>query len=414
MSRITVIPEEDIDDFLTIVANAYSRIPLSTKEEREKMKERLIALLKEETSHLYGLYREGTLQGGMILYDFTMNIRSVKMLAGGVGLVAVDLAHKREKVCKEMITFFLKYYRERGSCMTLLYPFSPDFYKKMGFGFGTKMNQYTVTPEQLPRGKKDHIQFIDTTDKKAMLDCYTRYTEKTHGMIDMEEFYLDRMVKNPKNKVVAYKKGDTIYGYIVFTFKEGDAENFLINDIEIQEFLYETREALSELLTFLHTQKDQIRYIIINTLDEYFHHLLSDPRDSSEHIIPDVYHESNVSGVGIMYRVIDTEKLFTLLKDHNFGNQSCKLKISVRDSFLPDHDGSYIVHFDNGIPSVAQKGYDVEVILDVSDFSSLVMGVVPFKRLYQYTAAEISDPTYVDTVTQLFKTKEKPVCTTRF
>lgn len=411
MSHVKKIPENDLDDFLTIVANAYPRFELSSKEDREKFKQLLIRIQNGST-HLYGLYRK-TLQGGMILYDFVMNMLSVKTLAGGVGLVAVDLAHKREKVCKEMITYFLNYYKEKGSFMTLLYPFSPDFYKRMGFGFGTKMHQYVMNPVQLPKGEKSHIQFIDKDDKQALMDCYTRYAEKTHGMIELKEVQLDRILENADNKIVGYKKGDKILGYMIFTFKEGDKENFLINDINIIEFIYETREALSELLTFLHTQKDQIRYIIINTQDQYFHHLFSDPRNNSEHIIPDVYHESNVSGVGIMYRVIDTEGLFTALRTHNFGNQDCKLRLVVRDSFFKENEGIYTIHFEKGIPCRG-KGYEVEISLDVSDFSSLVMGVVPFKRLYQYGLTEISDSFYVDTITKIFRTEEKPVCTTRF
>ncbi|KYK34085.1 MAG: GNAT family N-acetyltransferase [Theionarchaea archaeon] len=415
MSQITLIPEKDMDDFVTIVANAYPGMDIPSPEDRQKVRQRLIKMQTEDKiAHIYGLYREKKLLGGMILYDFIMNVYNVKTLAGGVGLVAVDLLHKREKVCKDMITYFLDYYKEKGSFITCLYPFRPDFYREMGFGLGTKIYQYTVKPVQLPRNRKDHIQFLDKKDKKALKECYTRYTDKTHGMIELRETQLDRFFDKPENTIVGYKKDDTISGYLVFTFKKGDAESFIVNDIETVEFIYETKEALSELLTFLHTQKDQIRYVIINTQDEYFCHLLPDPRNNSERLIPSVYHESNVSGVGLMYRVIDTEKVFEVLKDHNFGNQDCDLNLSVTDSFFKENEGDIIVHFENGVPYLGRKDYEVEIRLDVSDFSSLVMGAVPFNRLYRYGLADISDPEYVDTVTALFRTKEKPVCTTEF
>lgn len=35
--------------------------------------------------------------------------------------------------------FYLRHYRERGTPLTALYPFRPDFYRSMGFGFGTKV-----------------------------------------------------------------------------------------------------------------------------------------------------------------------------------------------------------------------------------------------------------------------------------
>jgi predicted acetyltransferase len=415
MSEIKPIPEKDIDDFITIAANAYPRFPLSSEQDRKKFKQRLIKILKEnEPMHPYGLYRKGALLGAMLLYDFAMNVRSVKVLAGGVGMVAVDLAHKKEKVCKDMITYFLKHYREKGAFIACLYPFRTDFYRKMGFGFGTKMHQYRIRPTQLPKYKNNHIQIIEKRNKKALLECYNRYMEKTHGMIEKDTFQLNRILDNPENRIVGYTKGNRILGYLVFAFKEGVKDNFIINDIEIKEFVYENRDALLELLTFLYSQHDQIRYVIINTQDEYFHHLFEDPRNDSDYLLPSAYHESNVSGVGLMYRVIDTKKLFESLADYNFGNQNCKLKLSVRDSFFRENEGNFIIHFENGIPYLNRECYDVEISLDISDFSSLIMGVVPFERLYQYGLVEISNPEYIDTVTRIFKTEEKPVCMTEF
>ena len=99
-----------------------------------------------------------------------------------------------------------------------------------------------------------------------------------------------------------------------------------------------------------------------------------------------------------MYRVLDTRKVFQVLREHNFG-QDCRLKLSIRDSFLPENDGSTIVHFEGGKPHLKKDDdFEVEVRLNVSDFSSLLMGTVRFRRLHRYGLADISDPSYVDTV----------------
>ncbi|MBU7035458.1 MAG: GNAT family N-acetyltransferase, partial [Theionarchaea archaeon] len=177
---IQLIPEKDLPDFMTIVANAYPRMNLSTPEERERTLNHLLRLQNEEpTSHMYGVYRDGILRGGMILYDFTMTVFSIPTLVGGVGLVAVDLLHKREKICKDMISFFLDYYKKKGSFLTSLYPFRPDFYKEMGFGFGTKLHQYRLHPDQLPARTREHIHFLSAKDTSALVDCYNRYAMRT-------------------------------------------------------------------------------------------------------------------------------------------------------------------------------------------------------------------------------------------
>ena len=417
MSEIRVLSVEDFDAFVNILVNAYPgwKIAPRDKEAKERVKQRFLKAHQEEPMiTAYGLFRDGGLQGGMLFHDFKMNCLGARIAAGGVGQVAVDLLHKKEHVAREMTLYFLRHYRERGAPLIMLYPFRPDFYKKMGFGYGTKMNQYRVQPAGLPKGpSKAHIRYLDKDDRQALLDCYNRYLSRTHGMIEKSERELTRLVENPQHQIVGYEEDGRVLGYLVFTIEHG--ENWLINDICIREFIYESRAALSELMTFLHTQADQIRHIIFNTQDEVFYYLLLDPRNGSPTLIPDVYHESNIQGVGLMYRVIHTRTIFDLLRERNFGGQTCRLKLTIEDSFLPENAGSTFLRFEDGRLHLVDDGdYDVEVCMDVAEFSSLLVGAVNFRSLHKYGLAEISDPGYVGIIDRVFAVEDKPICTTPF
>jgi len=409
--------EEEIKEFADIVINAYPGWGFSTSEERQKLEEKLIKTQREDDSiNFYGFFKESELLGGMRLNDFKMRLGTQKVDAGGLGLVAVHLMHKKEKVAKEIVTYFLRHYRERRTPIAMLYPFSPEFYKKMGFGFGTKMNQYSIKPKNLPSGgSKSHIRHFQEGDKQLLLDCYARIAEKTNGMIDRSEAELNNILIVSQNKIAVYKRDGKVEGYIVFMFKKASQDNGLKNDIFIKEFLYENTEALMELLTFLNTQEDQINRVIFNTLDENFHHLLLDPRDSSDNLMTSVYHESNLQGVGLMYRVTDTRVLFDVLKGHNFNNQNCKLRINIRDNFIKENNGSIIIHFIYGRAVISEGSeYEAAVDLDISDFSSLIVGAVGFKALLKYGIAHISESKYADTVDRIFDMHEKPICLTMF
>jgi predicted acetyltransferase len=415
VSEIRALYAEDFDAFADIAVNAYPGWRLSSQEERERARQRLLKTHKEEpTVTAYGLFRDGRLQGGMFLYDFEMNFLGVRIPAGGVGHIAVDLVHKKENVAKEMITYFLRHYRQRGAPVVLLYAFRPDFYKAMGFGYGTKMNQYRVAPDALPRGpSKAHVRFLENSDKQALLDCYNRFMDTTHGMMAKSEQEITRLMTSPEYRIVGYEKDGRVSGYVVFTFKHG--ESFLLNDLVVREFVYENSAALSELLTFLHTQADQVRHIFFNTQDEAFHHLLLDPRDGSSELIPSVYHESNLQGVGLVYRVIDVPAMFRMLGGRNFGGQTCRLKLTVRDSFLPENAGSTLLSFERGDMRIQDEySYDVELGLDIAEFSSLLVGAVNFRSLYSYGLADLSDPGYVKVVDRIFAVLDKPMCTTPF
>lgn len=420
LSEIRSLSASDFDLLPRLFADAYPGIKIISEEDRQRLKARALKLHQEEpTAHYHGLYRQGELLGIMCFHDFTMNFLGVRLPAGGVGQVAVDLAHKKEHVAKEMMHYFLHHYRERGTPITTLYPFRPDFYRKMGFGYGTKMNQYRVRPASFPKGpSKARVRLLTQEDKDQLLGCYQRFASRTHGMIDKTEREMQRLFGNPEHRIAGCEIDGEIRGYLVFTFQLG--ESFITNDLSIQELIYEDREALSELLTFLHTQNDQVRHVIVNTQDEHFHHLLLDPRNGSEGLIPSVYHETNAQGVGLMYRIVDVPGIFDHLAARDLGvmagrAQNCVIKLTVADSFLSENAGSLLLGLEDGYLRRLDRGmHDAEIHLNIADLTSFLAGTVDFRSLYRYGRGEISDPGWVEIVDRIFAVAQKPMCTTAF
>lgn len=413
-SEVRRMPVEDIDAFAAIVANAYPVIDMGAPESRQQYIERLAKAQREDPAvQLYGLYRDGQLQGGMRLFDFDMTMFETRVLAGGVGLVAVDLLHKKEHVAKELVGAFLRHYRGRGAPLATLYPFRPDFYRQMGFGYGARMSRYSVRPAQLPPGSKQGLCFLTPADKAELLACYNRFAARTHGMIQRMIALVDALFSSPDNRVVGYRAGGELRGYMVFQFKRG--RTFIQNDIEVGELVYEDRAALAALIMFLRTQADQINQVIFHTQDPYFYQLLLDPRNGSENLFPHAYHESHASGIGLMYRLIDTAGFFRALAGHSFGGVSCRLRLEVQDSFLPENSGALTLHVEQGRARLADDpAHDVALRIGVSELSSLVLGALPLSRLHTYGQAEVSDPSFVPLLTRMFHADEPPICMTRF
>lgn len=179
MSDIRKLTEEDVD-LVSIMVNAYPAFrPENIAKHRENF---LRAMAEDSTIEFYGLFRDGKMLGSIRLHDFRMQLHSVRIAAGGVEMVAVDLLHKKEKVCKELIQFFLDRLRDQGVSMALLYPFRPDFYKQMGFGFGSKMHRYSTPPAQIPRrGDKNNVRFLTVADREELRAFYNRKMEQTNG-----------------------------------------------------------------------------------------------------------------------------------------------------------------------------------------------------------------------------------------
>jgi predicted acetyltransferase len=402
--------------FSEIAINAYPGFKIETEKQRQEFIKRQIRLQREEPSiTAYGLFRNGRLLGGIRLLDFEMTLFSVQTMIGGGGLLAVDLLHKKEKAARDLMHFFVNHFRQRGACLTALYPFRPDFYRKMGFGYGTKGNLYKIRPVDLPaRGRKENVRFLAKRDFRALTQCYNRYALRTHGMIKKLALELERLA-GPNVRIIGYYEGNVLRGYLAFTLKLPREGNFIRQDLHIIELIYESREAYLGLISFLQSQADQVNRIVYGTQDDSFHFLPVDPRNDADDLIGPLGHETNSQGVGIMYRVINNGLIFRLLRNHSFNDQNCRLRLNIADNFLTENSGSLVVHFIEGRPHLKKgKDFDVEISLDISDFSSLIMGAVSFIRLYDYGLADVSDTGFLSLVDKIFRVPEKPRCTTLF
>ncbi|MDQ0157749.1 GNAT family N-acetyltransferase [Robertmurraya andreesenii] len=231
-SLIRKLEESDIPSFVEIAINAYP----GTMQNTPEFKERLSTIIttqqeKEKSIEFYGIFREGKLVGGMRIHYFKMNLYSKMIEVGGVGLVAVDLLHKKEKVAKDLISYFIQHFVNRDASLVALYPFRPDFYKKMGFGYGTKINHYQIEPSSFPaRGSKEGLVFLNQMHKELVKECYNQYAYSTHGMMLKSDHDVETMFKHPDNKMVGYLNGDKLEGYLLFSFKKMSDTNFVHNN----------------------------------------------------------------------------------------------------------------------------------------------------------------------------------------
>jgi predicted acetyltransferase len=182
----------------------------------------------------------------------------------------------------------------------------------------------------------------------------------------------------------------------------------------VHQLVYENKAGFLELMGFLASQIDQAEVIILNTQDDNFHFLLDYPHNGRPFEVR-LHHQSNVQEVGICYRIINVRKTFEVLSERNFGDSDLKLKLTIVDTFYPINDGSTIIHFAAGTPELKENGatFEVEIKMNVAEFSSLIMGAIQFKTLYDYGLAEISDKMYLLKVDKLFQCS-KPICMTEF
>ena len=417
MRIIREVDEKELDELARITVEAFPGMKIDTPEARQRMIERLAKVMKEPVVHFFGVFDDTQMVGVMRCYDFTMKLHDGRAAVGGLGGVAVDLRHKKEHVAADMVGYYLDYYRARGAALAALYPFRPDFYRRMGFGYGVKMNRYSFRPDALPaNGLAERVDYLSAADRDDVAACYDRFLERTNGLLELPPHVLDGLFSDPAVHLVGYRVGGQLRGYLIFRFEAMPDGNWLLNDLQVRALVYDDAAALAALLGFLRKQADQVGRIIYETQDEAFHHLLNDPRDGSGNLLAGLWHQTNTQGLGIMYRVIDVARLWAVLGDHDFGGVTTRLKLDLSDTFLPENAGIYRIDFNAGraTPAAAGSPADVAVNMDVSDFSSLIVGAVDFDRLHAYGRVTLSDDAHMRLLNRLFHARARPWCMTHF
>ncbi len=363
---------------------------------------------------LIGYFDGGKLIGGLRLIDFKMNVRGKIIDTQGIGLVCVDLLHKKEKIAKKLLEYTLKNAEKEEVKMMLLDPFNVQFYKNMGFGYGTKVYKYMVKPNAFPRGdSKKNLLYLNKEDHRELVrKCYNRVHKNTHGLIERQEFDLNRLFSE-KNIIIGYMKDNQLLGYLAFSFNQVKDNYTYMNNMIVKELIYENQEGLEELCTFVHSQLDQVERVIMEVNNEFIEFILSDPTNGLYEGFNTNHCEVSVTGIGKMYRVLKLKSVMEELKDVFSSMIDFKIKLNVHDNFMEEGKQSVILSFENGKGIIRDGAYDVEVSIDVSDFSSLIMGVIPFNQLMKYGRVGISDSSYLSAIDSIF-TQCSPVCLTEF
>jgi predicted acetyltransferase len=416
MTEFKRLPERDYTAFTDLIAEAYPGLGFGSPESRERFRDDIAQLQEADPiGNVYGAYREGALVGGLACYDFEMQLHAARVPTGGIGMVATGLLHKKEKVARDIIAFFLERYDQAGAPLVALYPFRPGFYRKMGFGYGTRAVRYSLLPAALPRGEsKAHLVTLGEADHHAIMACYARYMDGRHGMLTRRPPEFERMI-NSRNVALGYRDdGGRLRGYLVCKFEDAAPHNPFKYNLLVRELVAPDRAVLGEFCTFLHTQADQVNRVLLTVQDDTFVHLLADPRDDEGAIFPPLFHSTGTAGVGMMVRVLSVPRLIERLAGHDFGGQTCILRVTLTDSFFPANAGSTVIRFEQGRATLPGSAHvDAEVGLDVAEFSSLVYGAIGFRQLYDYGLAEISDPAWVGAVDSIFRAP-RPMCLTIF
>src|SRR6056297_2012560 len=324
----------------------------------------------------------------MRIIDYDMNYNGKFIKISGIGMVAVDLINKKQGVAKTLLDEYLDISERNGQFIAMLYPFRPDFYYKMGFGYGQKYFNYSFLPESLPKSNEIvSVKYLNGDDLPLLADCYLRYCQSRHGFCKRSCFELKEFRKkfDKEGTVVGFKKNGRVDGYIYFVSKKCDEDNFLRHKLIIKEWIYNSPEAFNALAGFIHIQKNQYDFVEFDSQHKDFYYSLKDIRKSELKISPNIAHKFADSGIGLMYRIVNVDKFITkILSNYDINCPDMEIALAIEDSFRPINQKIFRISISNEhIKLVSTQENPIQINMKISEFSSLMMGTTELDTLYR-------------------------------
>src|SRR6185295_11137939 len=195
---------------------------------------------------------EGQVVASLVLYPFHAYVRGQKIPVTGVGSVAVSPEHRRRGVGEAGMRAALRELRQRGSHLSVLYPFRNYYYRRLGYGTIEYVHQLAVAAANLPLSDEARrVRRMLLPDRVAIEALYERAAQQGHfALTRAPEWWARRLWTYPGDWVVYEgKRRGQIEGYLYYEVENSRGPFRLA--ITLNEFVASTPEAHQGLLGHL-------------------------------------------------------------------------------------------------------------------------------------------------------------------
>lgn len=395
-----------------LMAEAYPVMGLDSAEALARLADRIERTAEDPQMHSIVAEEDGALVGAMRLYDFTMNARGRDVEAGGVGAVAVARTHKRRGIARALVRAFLEHYRERRAPFAALHAFRPDFYRRLGFGYGTPLHRFSFAPAALPsRRARATVRALGAADVDAVYASSERVRRTTHGLFAKLIAPLRVALEDPSQRWIGAERDGVLRGFAATAVELGPKQTQNRNALVVRELAAEDDDAQDALFGYLHGQRDAFARIVVESQDPAFFLAAADPRDGSDRIVaPPAAHRVAETGLAVMYRLVDVEAAFaTLPPAFPF-----VLRVELDDPWYAPTAGARTFAFGPDGVRATDAAHDAVLRVGSADAASLLVGSLALGDLLRYRLAAVEPASATAQVARLFAVERPPQCTARF
>lgn len=322
----------------------------------------------------------GGIVGAAKIYALTQHLTGRAMPMMGLAAVAVDPAARRRgiaaRLCREAVAAAVA----RGDIISVLYPFRPDYYERLGWGLVGRLVEHRFATAALPGCPEAEAVRLARlpADAEGIAGCYRRVSERGHGPMSRDRRVwayrlsgeelgvrpLDEATalggsSDPRRQVIVYDEGGTrgIEGYALLRYLP--ARQPADRAVVARELVAESDAAYRGLLGYLAGKAgDWPRARHFARPEERFGDRLRDPRPPGASGARSLYFPVGRIIQGPMLRILDLPAAMARRRWFDGSGTwragapraagSLAFGLEVSDDLRPENGGAWTVHVSHG------------------------------------------------------------------
>lgn len=334
----------------------------------------------------------GGILGALKMQPMTQHMGGAALPMMGLAAVGVAPWARRRGVGAMLCRHALRRGRERGDVLSALYPFRPDFYRRLGWALAGELHVYRFPPEYLQGSQDPPVRLATTADEPAIMACYARVAAKSNGLIDRSDRVWRRHLDMPATYAFVHETGGALDGYMLLRYgrSAGGREH---RTLLIREMVVERPEVATALFGWISLQRDLWRRARHDaTPDEHFWMRLCDPRPPGHRGTRWLWDPVARIIRGPMLRVLNVAD--AIERRRTWGSAApLRFSLSVRDAELPENETQLTVDFDGTRASVSEhdRATDTRIETEIGTFSQIYAGEISVSAAVSLGAAHVTN-----------------------
>jgi predicted acetyltransferase len=307
----------------------------------------------------FGVWDEAGLQAMVTIIQYHIHLGPESTVPmGGVAGVACLPASRGKGYAGLCLKYSLERMRDAGQFVSVLFPFSFDYYERLGWVWAGATRTYEVPTRILrPAPETEDVRAATEADRPALAAAYMQFAGSYRGAVQREEKLWNKVLNSTKDHyryTYLYETEGRVEGYL--TYKGGTRQ-----ETRLREFVTLTPRAGRALLGLLRRHEMQIDKLIWEA-----------PPDDL--LWSALYHWNLKTTIepAAMVRIVDLPRALSTWRPRS--DASGSVVLAVRDEAAPWNTGTWRVEFAMGDVTVAPTDVPPQVELDIQALSQAYFG----------------------------------------